>query len=285
MTSTSTPVPGMTTLPSTGTKPLPPHGTTARYQGNRTGTRPPCKCRPCLNAHRRACAERELAHLKGEPPRRDIEPVRQHILSLLAAGMSHTQIAIAAGLSRGSVLNVARAKNPTCNRKTATRILAVRPRIVRDTDRLPAVGTRRRLQALYAMGHGSLVLGPLVGLTNTSIQNLLYERTEDVTAATYKAVRAAYRQLAATPGDSRRARASARAGGWAPPAAWDDNIDDPAAVANHGEEVARYAAIAEDATWLMETQRYTRRDAAARLGISLDYLVRALGYARQKEAA
>lgn len=210
---TETPVVGLTTRPTTGTnRPIPPHGTPARYQGNRTGTRPPCKCRPCLDAHRRACNERELAHLSGNPPRVPVGPVRDHVHALLAVGMSHTQIAIAAGVSRGAVLNVARAKNPTCNRGTASKVLAVRPRIVRDTDRLPAVGTRRRLQALYAMGHGSLVLSPIVGLTNTSIQNLLYERTEDVTAATYKAVRAAYRQLAATPGNSSRARASARAG-------------------------------------------------------------------------
>lgn len=286
MTATQTPAAGLTPRPAAGTnRPLPPHGTPARYQGNRTGTRPPCKCRPCVAAHSKACQLRVLAHLTGVPPRVPAKPVADHVRSLIAVGMSRAQIAVAAGVSRSSVAHIALEQNPTVNRTTADKILAVRPRIVRDTDRLPAVGTRRRLQALYAMGHGSKAIRSLSGLTNGAVQNLLYERTGDVTAATYKAVRAAYRRLATTPGSSDRAKASARRHGWPPPAAWDDDIDNPAAVPNVGEDVARYAAIVEDATWLIETQGYTRRDAAQRLGISLDYLERAIGYARKKEAA
>lgn len=285
MTTTQTPAAGMSPLPAAGSnRPVPPHGTPARYQGNRSGTRPPCKCRPCVDAHTKACQRRELAHLNGVPPRVPSGPVTAHIRGLLAAGMSRTQIALAAGVSRSSVAHIALEKNPAVNRTTADKILAVRPRIVRDTDLIPVTGTRRRVQALYAIGHGSVAIVAATGLTHATVQNLLY-RTEVTTAGTYKAVRAAYRQLATKPGNSRRAKASARAGGWPPPAAWDDDIDNPAAVPDRGEEVARYAAIAEDATWLIETQGYTRRDAAARLGISLDYLVRALGYARQKEAA
>jgi hypothetical protein len=199
--------------------------------------------------------------------------------------MSHTQIGLAAGVSRSTVLHIARHKHPTCNRESAERILAVRPRIVRNTDRVPAVGTRRRLQALYAMGHGSTVLSARTGLSKAAIQNLLYERAQDTTAATYKAVRATYRSLAVVPGSSNRAKASARAAGWFPPAAWDDDIDSPAAMPDLGEKVARYVAIAEDATWLVERQGYTRTQAANRLGITRDHLERSLSYARQRGVA
>ncbi|MFB7936638.1 hypothetical protein, partial [Streptomyces sp. NPDC056049] len=263
------------TRPATGTKPLPPHGTTARYQGNRTGTRPPCKCRPCLDAHRRACNERELAHLSGILCRVPIQPIANHIHNLLAVGMSHTQIGLAAGVSRSTVIHIARGKHPTCNRESAERVLAVRPRIVRDTDRVPAVGTRRRLQALYALGHGSAVLSSITGLTKGTIQNLLYERAQDTTAATYKTVRAVYRQLAATPGSSSRARASARAGGWVPPAAWDDDIDSPAARPVVGDDSASRNGLGEiRREEIAHLASYGMADEiiAARLGLSVSHV-------------
>lgn len=210
--------------------PQPAHGTPSRYLGTRSGSRPPCGCRECVAAHTRACSERELAHLSGRPPRVPTGPVTDHVNSLLAADMSRTQIAIAAGVSRSSVCNAAIGKNPTSNRTVADKILAVRPRIVRSTDRLPMVGTRRRLQALYTIGHGALAISAASGLSMAQIQNIAYGRARHVTAATYKAVRAAYRQLAVVAGHSAKAKASACRNGWLPPTAWAEDIDNPTAV-------------------------------------------------------
>lgn len=204
---------------------VPDHGTPARYLGTRSGSRPPCRCDRCTYAHSRACRERELATLNGAPPRVPTGPVTDHIHTLIAAGMSRTQIAIAAGLSISVVANAANAMTPMTNRRTARLILAVRPRIVRDTDRLPAVGTRRRIQALYAIGHGSKAIAEHTGMSAYAIQIIANRRPEVVTAATYKKIRAAYRALAVKPGSSLRAKASARKGGWAPPAAWGSDID------------------------------------------------------------
>lgn len=213
----------------TRTVPMPEHGTPARYLGTRTGSRPPCGCRKCIDAHSRACRTRELAHLQGTPPRVPTGPITQHVHALTRRGLSCAQIAIAAGVSKSSVANAKNARNPTFNRTVADKILAVRPRIVRDTDRVPATGTRRRIQALYAIGHGSKAISELTSMSPYSIQIIANRPHEIVTAGTYKAIRKAYRALAVQPGVSARAKASARSNSWAPPAAWGDDIDDPAA--------------------------------------------------------
>jgi DNA invertase Pin-like site-specific DNA recombinase len=206
----------------------PPHGTPARYLGTRTGSRPACRCRPCTDAHTRACAARHVAHLAGRPPRIPADTVTQHVRQLLDRGMSRCQIAIAAGVSKSSVMNAASGKNITFNRTVAEKILAVQPRIVRDTDRLPFIGTQRRIQALHAIGHGPLSISEATGISSYNIRAIAQGERGAITAATYKTVRAAYRKLAAIPGPSIRAREKAIRLGWSPPTAW-DNIDDPAA--------------------------------------------------------
>lgn len=207
-------------------RPTPPHGTPTRYLGTRTGSRPPCRCRPCTDAHTKACAARLLAHLGGRSPRVPAAEVTQHVLGLLDRGMSRCQIAIAAGVSKSSVMNAAAGKNLTFNRTVADKILAVQPRIVRETDRLPTIGTQRRIQALHAIGHGQLAISQATGISCYNLRAIAQGQRGTVTAATYKAVRAAYRQLACRPGASVRARRKAAQLGWQPPTAWDD-IDNP----------------------------------------------------------
>lgn len=208
--------------------PQPEHGTPARYRGTRTGSRPPCPCRRCVDAHTKACALRDLARTSGTGNRIPSAPVTRHVKALLAVGMSCTQISIAAGVSVTSVNNAAHGRNPTFNRGVAEKILAVRPCIVRPTDRVPAYGTRRRLQALYCIGHGPAAIAAATGLTLTGIQHIVYRNAPVVTAATYTSVKAAYRQLAGKPGASIKARSSGRRNDWAPAPTWDDDtIDNP----------------------------------------------------------
>lgn len=206
----------------------PAHGTTARYQGNRTGSRPPCRCRRCKTAHNRAGQLRALARIQGRPPRVPSGPTFTHVQTLLAAGMSRTQIGMAAGVSTAIVAKIARSVSPKLNRTTADKILAVRSCPVRPSDCVSAVGTRRRLQALYAIGHGSLAIEAATGLTGSSIRRILYVRSDAVTAATHDTVKRCYRTLCATPGRNQTVRNRARRNGWHGPAAWDD-IDNPTA--------------------------------------------------------
>lgn len=211
---------------TTAVKPLPPHGTPARYRGTRTGSRPPCRCRPCTDAHTRACAARELANLSGRPLRVPAGPVTAHVQFLVGRGMSCTQISIAAGVARATVANAAAGRNLAFNRTIADKIMTVQPRIVRDTDRVPFTGTQRRIQALHVIGHGPLSIATATGLSTYNVRVIAHGGRGAITAATYRAVRAAYRELICTPGPSPRARKKAIRLGWLPPIAWDD-IDDP----------------------------------------------------------
>lgn len=96
---------------------------------------------------------------------------------------------------------------------------------------IDATGTRRRLQALAVMGWGWAELGRRLGQEGTNIgytariRNNVYPET----AAKIKAI---YDELSMLPAPVTRAnsvvRTRARAKGWLPPLAWDDEtMDDP----------------------------------------------------------
>jgi hypothetical protein len=88
-----------------------------------------------------------------------------------------------------------------------------------------ATGTRRRLQALAAIGWPPRALAERLGIQPDNIL-----RRHRVRVGTARLVAAVYDQLSMTPGPDTRSAAAARRRGWAPPLAWDDDsIDDPAA--------------------------------------------------------
>lgn len=99
------------------------------------------------------------------------------------------------------------------------------------TDLVPALGTRRRIQALAALGWSFAQIGNLVGTDRTRIRGLLTQArvTPDLEARIVHA----YDQLSMRiptghDGSITRIRNWATAQGWAPPLAWEDvDIDDP----------------------------------------------------------
>jgi hypothetical protein len=100
--------------------------------------------------------------------------------------------------------------------------------------RVPATGTRRRLQALGAVGWPLPVLALRVSRTPRNLRRTLTSST--VTAATARAVAALYDELRHLDPPFRtrqeraaaeRARSQARQHGWSPPHAWDDVETDP----------------------------------------------------------
>ena len=96
------------------------------------------------------------------------------------------------------------------------------PRVIDGT------GTRRRLQALVAIGWTAPLIGARLDVTQALITRL-YHRPR-VNSQTAAAVRALYDELWNVPGPSWRSRYRARVAGWPPPLAWDDDtIDDPTA--------------------------------------------------------
>jgi hypothetical protein len=210
---------------TTVTRPLPPHGTEPRYCGSKT--RPCCRCQRCTRAARLANIRRaqiRAAYGSNTIPR---DHLAAHVHELLDAGMSQAGIARAAGVSPTTISYIVLGKLHGCHRDKAVRILAVQPTLDNRSPQ-PAIGTIRRVRALYAIGHGQAAIAATTGLSESAISHIASAFTSSVTGATAAKIRAAYRVLCARPGTSRKARARAAEQGWLGPLAWDD-IDNPEA--------------------------------------------------------
>jgi predicted transcriptional regulator len=155
------------------------------------------------------------------------------------------------------------------------------------------------VQALVATGWSQARLAAELGLTRANFGSMLL--CEQVTAGTARAVSDLYDRLwnqAPPEHDQRtriaaaRARNYARARGWAPPLAWDDDqIDLPGAQPAEGWQrpartTHRSAELAEDAQELFRREGCTREQAAVRLGVSpaaLQVALRRAQPAREQE--
>jgi transcriptional regulator with XRE-family HTH domain len=102
-------------------------------------------------------------------------------------------------------------------------------RTVYGNRMIPAIGTRRRVRALKAMGHSGAEIGARLGITYQAVNKIEHGSSDQIRVATAKKVRRVYEELCMTiPTGYHRTRirnASARMG-YAPPLAW-NNIDDP----------------------------------------------------------
>lgn len=281
-----------------------PHGTRARYvHGPGPGTGPGCRCQQCTRANRERYRQESRLRAYGQwQPYVAAEPVREHIRALQVDGTGWRRVAQLAGLSLSTlnkVLYGGPGDRPPPGRvraETAEAILRVRPSLAPGalTD---ATGTRRRLQALVANGYSQAQLAARLGKTGSNLGAMM--RLDQVTTQTCDTVRQLYDQLwdqAPAEHDQHtrqaavRARNHARARGWVPPLAWDDDlIDRPEAWPAEGwqrstRKTHRSAELAEDAAELLG-QGHTRQHAADRLGVNLAALEQALLRTRQREAA
>lgn len=273
-----------------------PHGTLTGAKTHR------CTCDACrARAHTYDTTRARLIAYGRWQPYIDAEPVRQHLRMLMSYGIGWMRVGRLTGLSNGALSKLlygdstrGMAPSKRVRPATADKILAIRPTFdaLAPSARVDATGTRRRLQALVAVGWPQRALAPRLGISREQVNEQIH-RLAEVEVATVRAVIALYDQLwdvdpvqcGIAPRWAEHARRLAKRNGWAPPAAWDDaTIDSPAAEPDLGESVDRYSAIAEDAQWLMDAQGYTREQAALRLGITQRHLDRALAHARQAEA-
>lgn len=105
----------------------------------------------------------------------------------------------------------------------AIRTGRAKPRLVDPT------GSRRRVQALAAIGWPLGMICLRMGLVSSKPPRFLYEgKTISVRSA--EAIARIYDELSMTPGPSTSTRKRALRKGWPPPLAWDDDsIDDPEA--------------------------------------------------------
>lgn len=259
------------------------HGTYVAYTIDR------CRCEPCTRAAARYERERELRILDGKAAYVDTAPALAHIKKLQAAGLGWKRIAHLAGVSNAVVYPILYGRPdrndgaPRTKARVST-IAAILAVPLPDLDQLgsrvpvPAVGTRRRLQALACLGWSMTQIADRAGLTDR--QPLDKAMHDDVTgAATARAIRDVYDQLwdqppprATTRGAASavaRVRNHAKRNGWAPPLAWDDEtIDNPDATPYTDDE-ARGGVDLDEFMWLLRNGEAPDR-AAHRLGVTLD---------------
>jgi len=240
------------------------HGTRAAYVKDR------CRCPGCTAANTAASrtVTRERTYDRWHPYV-DAGPVREHIAALRTAGIGVERIAQLAGLSLSHIRQLAQHGRgdavPTqrVRPNTATRVLGID---IEDANRAPhsrvdATGTRRRLQALIAIGWPAELLADQLHRRPNTVHRSM--TSASVTARTAHEVAGLYERLCnATPpratseqrAAADAARAHAAAQGWPPPLAWDDIDTDTSPSAptagppqrNDIDEIAVERALAGD---------------------------------------
>ena len=182
----------------------------------------------------------------------DAGPVREHIEALSAAGVSYKRLHKLSGVALSSIARIVtgrteREEGPAkqVHRGVADRILAVPlPGVwwaeASDHRVGDGVGTRRRLQALVAMGWSQSEIARRLGVDPANATKLF--RCVLVHAVTARRVAGLYDELSMTHGGSRRALNVAAREGWLRPLDWDDDLID-------GPEHFRWARTSTGRRW------------------------------------
>lgn len=187
-----------------------------------------CRCVDCRAANAAYQNRRSRLAAYGRPVTdlTDARPIQEHIEQLRSQGMGYQRVAEVAGLASETVALVAAGGRRQLRARTARRILAVQLDLA-DGALIDGSGTRRRLQALAAVGWTWADIGRHIGWGTPMVQELA-TGTGTVRVATARTVRAAYEELWKRNGGDTRARRRAARNGWPPPMWWDDDhLDDP----------------------------------------------------------
>jgi DNA-binding CsgD family transcriptional regulator len=186
-----------------------------------------CRCEPCRAAAAKASKAWRRDNYLGVVKLVDAQPLKDHVAMLMAAGMSFKAIALTAGYTSRNAL----ADSMTRGRvrpSTMARILAVRA----DSDNrrdayVDATGSARRLQALAVNGWPTRNLAKQLGHKDpATVQHIANGKTPTIRLRTKDGIRDLYNQLWDQPGPSVRTAAIAKARGWLPALAWDDDLID-----------------------------------------------------------
>lgn len=213
-------------------------------------------------------------------------PVAEHLRGLLELGATRGAIADVAGLHTSGVCKVLRGQSRSLRPGTARRMLAVS---IQDVMRrpapagfVPAVGARRRISALLALGWRHEDITAAAGGVRSAV--VLNQVGDLVGRSTHDALCRAYTALSMTTGPSERTRRRAAAAGYAPPLAWEDaeldRVDADVATTQtsvrSGERRQHVMAeLVEDTAWLVRAGAGITQ-VSARLFISPAGLLRQL---------
>lgn len=244
-----------------------------------------CRCTPCRAA--KTAYERKRHRQQGYgtwQPYVDATPAREHVLQLQRDGLGLKRIAQLSGVPHGGLTKLiygvprpdgSHRTSQRIRHRTADALLAVHANldVLGDTVTVDGTGTRRRLQALVAIGWSQNQLAALVGMQAGNFSRTLV--SDRVRASTARAVRRLYAEIHDTPptptnrherGAATRARQAAAAAGWLSPGWWDDDtLDDPTYTPptierrhwSDVDDVAVQRAIAGDRIPLTRAERIT----------------------------
>lgn len=194
------------------------------------------------------------------------ERAQAHVQELTnSLGVSIRAIADASGTSPAVISELNRGICHGLMVRTEKAILAVKPEDILGRPNLngsvPNIGTRRRIQALMAMGWRHQDLTPLLGFNSG---NVVHQAGNWITRRKHEATKGVYDRLWNQRGPATRiSLARVAKAGYAPPLAWDDDsIDDPNAEPDLGAKVyaqgrppagaiRRSEAIVEDVEFLL----------------------------------
>ncbi len=258
------------------------HGERVAYVKDR------CRCTPCTTANTAESRHAKRQQTYGRwDPYVDAAPVRAHIQTLRDGGVSYDQIARLTNTSTSHIRELAGTVRRSGNRpairrvrpNTADRIMSIHATTVNHPhgSLVDATGTRRRLQALAAVGWSQPNLATELGRNLSSLNRSM--TAGRVLAGTAEQVRALYNQLwliappHTTPAQRAqrdKARTWAREQGWPSPLAWDD-IDTDSSIpnqpvnANDIDEIAVQRAVAGDGIQLRDLTNAEQTEAVRRL--------------------
>jgi hypothetical protein len=230
------------------------------------------------------------ARTAGYAPPWAWEELFNHVHVLIEEGASPAGVAAAAGVSQTVVRAVAEGAGKSVRFRDAAPVLDVDVAVavtVTPAALFPAVGSRRRVQALMALGWRHIDIEALAEVT---IRDLPGGRQHLVRQERHQAIRRTYDRLSMRIGPCRHTAARARTAGYAPPLAWDEEtVDDPDAVpvGVTGPAPSTYhrrAAVLEDVADLVAAGEI-HEVIAARIGMRPQALERALSRARHREIA
>lgn len=163
---------------------------------------------------------------RGRPRYVAAHETRARLMDLVDADVPLRAIAQATGLSDTAVGHLVAGRRELVHRHTAELVadLSLADVFDRASGNVPSIGATRRIQALMAIGWRKADLE----VAGVPAAQLVTRTRARVSVQGWRRTREVYERLSMTPGPSQTCRDRARARGYAPPLAWDeDAIDDP----------------------------------------------------------
>lgn len=247
-----------------------------------------CRCLRCAVANSQYEHDRLRQRAYGIDAYVDAAPAREHVQQLRAAGMGYRRIALVAGVTSNSVSTLLYGRPGSAG---LTPRQQIRPALAAALLAVPVpgpvglapgavtdpTGTRRRLQALVAMGWSVARIAAHSGVNRQRLDAALVGRRR-ILVRTAAAIARAYDDLwdavppKATKGQRiAKAKAQSRAerNGWLSPMAWDDDtIDDPDAQPHTGTTRSLRALDLDEWLFLVRGGVHPA-EAASRCGASI----------------